>query len=480
MWTEIDNRFNAILNQFSENDIASQRINKAYKMAKRLHKDQLRKDGTPYLGHPVEVALILANLGLDDNVVIGALLHDVVEDCDCSLEQIEREFGKKVADYVDCVSAIDNAKFIFDNDDIYEDKNFEKASIEEQSFKKLIQIGKKNPLGFCIKFADRLHNLKTIETFVYSKQLEKVKETEKWIIPIANALNAEYFYRELKNNCFKIKHRFDGKDFFEHYEDYHISNLPHIEKMFEELNNVFYNSPIKTIKIRDVKEYKVFEDLQKILKNVNVNKVSQGQILKVTNYNIYLLYKAGTIKSKELIGEVLNTINKRMQNVKIIDAKIGNFTKKPYYQLEDEFKNKFNVYIESEVDYILQKNGTLDGQGTNLIDDDNLDSLEVELMRVKTRSNEIKFVQQNSTALDFAFKIHKDIGFGFKYAIINDSKTKSPPYTKLYEGDKVEIVVEKDENNKPVNNADLKWFAYINTDFAKKCLIKYFQSKINN
>ena len=92
-------------------------------------------------------------------------------------------------------------------------------------------------------------------------------------------------------------------------------------------------------------------------------------------------------------------------------------------------------------------------------------------MRVKTRSNEIKFVQKNSTALDFAFKLHKDIGFGFKYAIINDSKTKSPPYTKLLEGDKVEIVVEKDGETIK-NNAELKWFAYINTDLAKKYLIK--------
>ena len=80
--------------------------------------------------------------------------------------------------------------------------------------------------------------------------------------------------------------------------------------------------------------------------------------------------------------------------------------------------------------------------------------------------------------LDFAFKIHKEIGFGFKYAIVNDSKTKSPPYTKLFEGDKIEIVVEKDENDEIINNAELKWFAYVNSDFAKKCLIKFFEGKL--
>ena len=476
---EINKRFNLIKQEFVTNGSSTDLISKAYDMARELHKDQRRKDGELYISHPVEVAFILAKLGFDENVISAALLHDVVEDCDCSLETITQEFNKKVAEMVDCVSSIDKTKFIFDKDDVYEDVNFEKASIEEQSFKKLIAIGKKNPLGFCIKFADRLHNLQTIDVFDYNKQLEKVKETEKWIIPIAKVLNSEFFYREIKNECFKIKHKFNGKDFFEHYQDYHQSNLPQIEQMQESFEKIFFNTSVKTIKIKDVKEYKVFEDLQKLLKNVNVNKVSQGQILKVTNYNVYLLYKSGK-RYSDIIGEVLNIINKRMNNVKIIDAKIGNFTKKPYYQIEDQLKNKFNVYIESMSDYFMQRNGTLDGQDNNLIDDDNLDSLEVELMKVKTRSNEIKFIQKNSTVLDFAFKLHKDIGFGFKYAIINDSKTNAPPYTKLFEGDRVEIIVEKNEENKIKNNAELKWFAYINTDYAKKCLIKHFETQITN
>ncbi len=473
---EVNNRFNLIKQEFINNGSSTDFITKAFNFATDLHKDQRRKDGSLYISHPVEVALILAQLGFDENVVGAALLHDVVEDCDCTLETIKQEFNNKVAEMVDCVSAIDNTKFVFDKDDVYEDVNFEKASIEEQSFKKLIAIGKRNLLGFCIKFADRLHNLRTIDIFSYNKQLEKVKETEKWIIPIAKVLNSEYFYRAIKNECFKIKHKFDGKDFFEHYQDYHKSNVPQIEQMQEDFEKIFFNTSIKMIKIKDVKEYKVFEDLQKILKNVNVSKVSQGQILKVTNYNIYLLHKNGK-RHNEIVNDVLNIIDKRTSNIKIIDAKIGNFTKKPYYQIEDQYKNKYNVYIESIADYFKQRNGTLDGQDNNLIDDDNLDSLDVELIKVKTRSNEIKFIQKNSTVLDFAFKLHRDIGFGFKYAIVNDSKTKSPPYTKLLEGDKVEIIVQK-EDDKIINNAELKWFAYINTDFAKKCLIKHFESQL--
>ena len=129
----------------------------------------------------------------------------------------------------------------------------------------------------------------------------------------------------------------------------------------------------------------------------------------------------------------------------------------------------------SIADYQLLRNGTLDGQDNELIDVDNLDSLDVELIKVVTRSGETKFIPKGSTALDFAFKIHKDIGFGFKYAIINGSKTKSPPYTKLESGDKIEIIVDKNIDGSIKNNAELRWLVYVNTDFAKKNLIKWFE-----
>ena len=130
--------------------------------------------------------------------------------------------------------------------------------------------------------------------------------------------------------------------------------------------------------------------------------------------------------------------------------------------------------------YTLQKIGTLDGQVENLIDDENLDYLSMKYIKVKTRSGEVKFVPENSTVLDFAFKLHQDLGFGFKYAIINGSKTKQPPYVKLNDGDKVEIIVDRDKNDVILNKAQLKWLAYVNTELAKKNLIKYFEKRLKN
>jgi GTP pyrophosphokinase len=477
MFEIIEDKIVKIKKKYAGDESATILISNAYEFAKELHKGQVRKSGEPYLLHPVEVAGILANLGFDEDVICAALLHDVIEDCGCTEELIAKKFNQNIADLVDCVSEIDKEKFVFDKDDLFELTEFEKSSIEEQSFKKLIALGKKKPLGFCIKFADRLHNLRTIACFDFSKQLEKVKETEKWILPLAKILNTEYFYRSIKNECFKIVHKQDGVQFFDQYQNYHNVNKKHTKALLIKLKELFANSCIKQIELKEVREYKVYEDLTKLLKkNINIVKVSQGQILQVTNYNLYLLYD--NEEYKDVLDKVWNLVSLKNSNVvKIIDAKIGNFTNKPYFQIADKWKNKYNLYIMSNSDYISQQIGTLDGQ--LMIDNENLDSLDIELIKVRAENDDIIYVPKGSTVLDFAFKFRKEIGFGFKYAIINGSKSKATPYTKLFHGDKVEIVVSKDNEGKIINNAQLKWFAYVNTDYAKKILIKHFEKNLN-
>lgn len=472
MFDEIDKRFECLIEVAKSNDLPIEMIDKAYLKAKDLHKFQTRKDGTPYISHPVEVALILAKLGFDENVIAGALLHDTIEDCGYTANEMKTDFNEIVFRLVDCVSAIDKTKYVFDKDNIYEDPEFLKSSAEEQTFKKLITLGKENPCGFAIKFADRLHNLRTIATFDYAKQLEKVRETEKWVLPIAKALKSEYFYRAIKNECFKIENQQTIKPFLEHYAIYHNSNQKNIENLYFRFKEIFANSSVRTIKIKNVREYKVFEDLMKLYKKVDFTKVSQGQILKVANYNIYMLYQ--DVSHKKALTEVVNLLQLKTK-FKIIDIKIGGFTGKMYMEVEDEYKNKYHIYVLTENEYTMVKVGTADGQNLDKIDEDNINELDVDLIKVKTRSGEIKYIAKGSTVLDFAFKIHRDIGFAFKYAIVNNSKTKLPPYTKLNDGDKVEIITDKDINGKSKNNAQLKWLAYVNTELAKKVLIKYFE-----
>ena len=173
-------------------------------------------------------------------------------------------------------------------------------------------------------------------------------------------------------------------------------------------------------------------------------------------------------------------MNKKLKNkLKIIDINTDKINNKIYLCVEDYIKNKYNVYIMTSSEYLSQRVGTTDGQITDLIDENNPSNLGADFIKVKTRSGEVKYIQQGSTVLDFAFKIHKDIGFGYKNAIINKSKTNFPPYTKLNNGDQIEIIVDRNEDGIIKNNSELKWLAYVNNDLSKKILIKHFEKMLN-
>ena len=474
MISDINERFKLI-----DKKINSSLVVKAFEFAKILHGGQVRKDGSLYISHPVEVAIILANQGFDEDVVSAAILHDVVEDCNYTINDIKNNFNSNIANLVDAVSAIDKNKYEYNDDEIFEDINFVKMSAEERTFKKLISIGKKNPLAFCIKFADRLHNLRTISIFDRSKQLEKVRETEKWILPIAKNLSSEYFYTEISNECFKIVNDSQNCGYFNHYNYYHNSNKRNFDELLVKLKEAFSNTMFNEIMGFDKFENLVFEDISKLDKIDDIRKVSQGQILRVSNYNIYFLHYSK--ENKAVITEFVNIVqNKLKDTVKITDANISNFTNGIYFEIEDNYRNKYSANIMSKKDYTTRMLGTLDGQLDSYLDDENTHFIPTEYIKVKTRSGEIKYMPKDSTALDFAFKLHRDIGLGFKYAIINESKSKFPPYTKLNDGDKVEIVIDRESDDSIKYNVQLKWLAYVNNELSKKILIKFYEKKMKD
>ena len=475
MFKQVDARFNTLKSILKRNNVDTSMVERAYNFADTCHNGQLRRDGTPYISHPVEVAIILADLNMDADVICAALLHDVVEDCGVSVKEIEAKFNSNIASLVDVVSAVDFKNYVFDESDLYEDVNFVKFSKDEQSFKKLLSIGKKNPLGLCIKFADRLHNLRTIGVFEKSKQLEKVKETERWILPLAKLLKAEYFYREIKNECFKISNQNDY-GYLTQYKFYHNANKENFQNILTMFKEHLATTSFKIVEGNEIKEYKVFGQLKEKVKNIKFDQISQGQIMKVSNYNIYLLYE--NVNLKTAVNEFFNAYNNGINEyLTIINARIGRFNNKFYFVMQDKLKNIYYVMLMERTFYIGQTIGTLEGQ-VDFIDED-AHNIVTDYLRVRTRSGEIRYMPKNSTVLDFAFKIHRDIGMGFKYAIINNGKTHFPPYTKLNENDIVEIVVKRNEFGDILPTAELKWLAYVQTDLSKQVLIKYFEKKQN-
>ncbi|MBE7075250.1 MAG: bifunctional (p)ppGpp synthetase/guanosine-3',5'-bis(diphosphate) 3'-pyrophosphohydrolase [Clostridiales bacterium] len=478
MFEKVDARFEYIKQSFKKNKLHTKKVERAYLLAKELHKNQIRKDGQPYISHPVEVAIILTDLNFDDDVICAGLLHDVIEDCGYSLQDIRQNFNDKIAELVDAVSAIESEKYKYNVEAIFENEDFVKVSAEEQTFNKLIAFGKRNPLAFCIKFADRLHNLRSIGIFERSKQLAKVRETEQWILPIAKIINAGYFYTLLTNECFKIVYNTGDCLFFKHYDEYHNANKLNVENFVTNLKIAFSGNGINEIYCNDILEYDVYNKLASLIKIKDIRFLSQGKIIKVPNYKVYLFHDKKDIKS--IVNDFILKMQNKMQSIaKIIDAKLDEINKKAYFIIEDNYRNKFNLYIMTRQEYIKQTIGTLDGQINNFINDDITHTIATEYIKVITRSGEVMYMPKDSTALDFAFKIHREIGFGFKYAIINRNKNKFPPYTKLNDGDQISIFYDRDNDNNIINVAELKWLAYVNNDLSKKFLIKYFEKKIS-
>ena len=151
-------------------------IKKAYAYAKDHHGDQLRKSGEPYIIHPVQVAYILSTLGMDENTVCAALLHDIVEDTDVTKEVLAQEFGTEIAELVDGVTKLSKLKY---------------ASVEEQqveNYRKMFLAMGKDIRVILIKLADRLHNMRTLKFLSRERQIANAKETMELYAPLANRL----------------------------------------------------------------------------------------------------------------------------------------------------------------------------------------------------------------------------------------------------------------------------------------------------
>ena len=166
-------------------------IMKAYNLAKKKHGDQSRMSGEPYIVHPMNVAYILANLGMDDETICAALLHDIVEDTDLTNEDLEKEFGKSIAQMVAGVTKLGSIRF---------------TSVEEkqaENYRKMFLAMGKDIRVILIKLADRLHNMRTLKYLTPERQIANAKETRDLFAPLANRLGIYSLKWELEDLSFK-------------------------------------------------------------------------------------------------------------------------------------------------------------------------------------------------------------------------------------------------------------------------------------
>ena len=167
-------------------------IEKAYRIGKEAHKDQLRKSGEPYIIHPLWVGIILADLEMDKETIVAGMLHDAVEDTYMTLEDITAEFGEEVALLVDGVTKLGQLSYSKD-----------KLEVQAENLRKMFLAMAKDIRVIIIKLADRLHNMRTLEFMIPEKQKEKARETMDIYAPIAQRLGISKIKTELDDLSLK-------------------------------------------------------------------------------------------------------------------------------------------------------------------------------------------------------------------------------------------------------------------------------------
>lgn len=461
-------------------------ITKAFRFAKQAHQGVRRLSGEPYIMHPIAVAKIVCNeIGLGSTSIASALLHDVVEDTDFTVEDIENIFGSKIAQIVDGLTKISGGIF------------GDRASAQAENFKKLLLTMSDDIRVILIKIADRLHNMRTLGAQPPNKRYKIAGETLYIYAPIASRLGLNKIKSELENLSFKYEHPEEYKDI--------VDKLAATGKERDELFNSF-TKPIREkldqlgfeyeIKARIKSPYSIwmkmqtkhiaFEDIYDILA-VRIIFTPKSMDDELNNcFDIYIaiskIYKPHPDRLRDwvshpkangyqalhvtLMGPQGNWVEVQIRSKRMDDVAEQGFT------AHWKYKEGGGSEDEGELDKWLHtiKEILEDPQPDAM---DFLDTIKLNLYTseifVFTPKGDIKTIPQGSTVLDFAFLLHTELGSNCIGAKVNH---KLVPLTyKLNSGDQVEILTSKNIR------ITRDWLNFITTAKAKTVITGYLKKE---
>lgn len=436
-------------------------ITKAFNFANQAHKGIRRRSGEPYILHPIAVATIVCNeIGLGSTSICAALLHDVVEDTDYTTEDIENIFGKKIAVIVDGLTKIAGGIF------------GDKASLQAENFRKLLLTMSNDIRVILIKIADRLHNMRTLNSMPLNKQYKIAGETLYIYAPLAHRLGLNKIKTELENLSFK----------YEHPDDYAELEAK-LNETAAERDKVFndFTSPIRVqldkmglqyhIIARVKSVYSIWKKMQ--TKHVPFEEVYDILAVRIIFqpksideelndcFDIYVaiskIYKPHPDRLRDWVSHpkangyqalhvTLMGNNGEWIEVQIRSERMDNIAEQGF-AAHWKYKEEGNGDDEGELEKWLQTvKEILDDPVPDAIDF--LDAIKMNLFAseifVFTPKGELKTMPQNSTALDFAFSLHTDIGTHCIGAKVNHKLV--PLSYKLQSGDQVEILTSKSQH----------------------------------
>jgi len=464
--------------QASNNKYSSENLKKAFLFAQKAHKDQFRKSGEPYITHPVEVAKILINLGMEETVVIAGLLHDVLEDTNVTPLELEKEFGKDVLSLVDAITKLERLSF------------YPTEAYKAQNLRKMFIAMAKDIRVIIIKLADRLHNMQTLQYHEEEKRKRIAKETLEIYAPLAHRLGVWDIKWRLEDLAFR---------YLEPDKYHYVANkVAETRKKREE----FIEKAIEIIK-EELKKANIEAEVTgraKHLYSIYQKMIRRGiEIEEMYDLLGVRIIVNSEIECYEVLGIIHNLwrpvpgrfkdyiANKKSNNYQSLHTTVIAMDGKPlevqirtwemhriaeygvaaHWLYKEEIKKPDS--FEEKLSWLRQ---LLEWQKELLDDQEFLDSIRSDLFEreiyVFTPKGDIIALPQGSTPLDFAYAIHTEVGHRCRGAKVNGKIV--PLNYVLQNGDIVEIITSKEEG-KPSRD----WLNIVRTSQAKNKIKQYFK-----
>jgi len=459
-------------------------IKRAYEFAKDKHKDQLRRSGEPYIIHPIQVAYILSTLGLDHSTICAALLHDVIEDTDVTLEDIAKEFSPEIAEMVDGVTKLSKLNYTSEQEQ------------QVENYRKMFLAMGKDIRVILIKLADRLHNMRTLKYLTRDRQIANARETMDLYAPLANRLGMYSLKWELEDLSFKYLYPEDYRELVEGIDKKREERLKFIDQIMQEIKVELKKQKIVAeITGRAKHLYSIYRKMQRDNKTLDqiydlfalriiVNSVKDcyaalgvvhelynpmpgrfKDYISVPKPNMYQSLHTTLIGPKGTPFEVqIRTWD--MHRI----AEYGIAAHWAYKEASFLGGKKANVTVEEDKLSWLRE--TLEWQKDMQDPQEFLNTLKTELFEdevyVFTPKGKILVLPNGATPIDFAYAIHAEIGNHMTGCKINSKMM--PIVTKLKNGDIVEIVT-SEKSKGPSRD----WLKFIKSSTAKTRIQQWFK-----
>lgn len=463
-------------------------IRKAFDIALDAHKDQRRKTGEPYIYHPIEVAKIVANeVGLGATSIACALLHDVIEDSEYTYEDLKKIFGETIADIVNGLTKISVM-------------NQQNISVQSENYRKLLLTLSEDFRVILIKIADRLHNMRTLESMHPAKQKKIAAETAYIYAPLAHRFGLYSIKSELEDLSLKYNNPDVYNEILSKLETAKEGREKYVEEFTKEVSEQLKEENLNfTIKGRAKAISSIYRKMQK--QNVTFEEVYD-------NYAIRIIYKSDPRNEKFLAWKIYSIVtdlyqsnpsrmrdwisqprstgyeslhltvmgpDKKWIEVQIRSERMNEIAEKgvaAHYKYKEGYRK--NTDDQRFENWVTEIRDVLEQQ-QNLSTSELLDNIKLNLYSkevfVFTPKGEIKILPTGATALDFAFSVHSDLGTKCLGAKINGKLV--PISYVLQNGDQIDILSSQNQKPKP------DWLDFVVTSKAKSKIKNILNSEKN-